>query len=310
MSFISHSDFFFIDTPAYISANGGTSTVTAGDIFENCVLPVMKQKLSEECFYFEKVINSSTKYPCIAIPKKDGTCGKDLYLYLALNAGTAIGTNLQRLAIHSGGSGTGYGAYQYNVSTGGSSGGSTMNETQHLNQLGIVIRYIVENEFVAYGLLTASNAGFATIYVTANLFVTEVKDANNNTVPYVMYMGSGNSFNGDLLIGGSPVDRNMNIQAPTTAVSGCALINKVEMGDYSNDKLYVVSSYYLSIRGAWCIASSGYENLLKQSEYQDTLWYENAFTVDEQSFDAWIGSNSSNNYPILCRKHIPDNPNA
>lgn len=303
MSFKSNSGFFFIDTPTYISSNGGTSTVTAGDIFENCVLPAMKRELSNECFYFEKIINSSTKYPCIAIPKKDGTCGEDLYLYLVQNVSTAIGTSYVKLAIHSDGSGTGYGAYQYSVLTGGGTGGGSMNETRHLHELGIAIRYIVENEFVAYGLVSTSSSNFANMFITANLFVTEVKDANDNVVPYVMYMDTSNKINGKLLIGGSPNDRTMNIQSPTTGVNGCALINKLEMGDYSNDNLYVVSSYYNSIRGMWNIESSGYKRLLQQAEYQNTLWYENAFTVDGQSFDAWIGSDSSNNMAILLRKH-------
>lgn len=304
MSFINNSGFFFIDTPTYISTNGGTSTVTAGDIFENCVLPAMKRELSNECFYFEKVINANTSYPCIAIPKKDGTCGEDLYLYLALNVSTAIGTNYQRLAIYSGGSGTGYGAYQYSVATGGGTSGTTMNESRHLHEQGIAIRYIVEDEFVAYGLFTTSSSNFANIFITANLFVTEVKDLNDNVVPYVMYMDTSNRVNGNLLIGGTPSGRTMNIQSPNTEVNGCALINKLEMGDYSNDNLYVVSSYYASIRGMWSIESSGYKGLLQQSEYQDTLWYENAFTVDGQSFDAWIGSDSSNTNAILLRKHV------
>ena len=305
MSFKYNSGFFYIDTPTYISNNGGASTVTAGDIFENCVLPSMKHQLSEDCYYFEKIINSNTSYPCIAIPKKDGTCGEDLYLYLVQNVSTALGKNYVRLAIYSGGSGTGYSAYQYNVSSGGGAGGSTMNETQHLHEQGIEIRYIVENEFVAYGLLTTSSSSFATIYVTANLFVTEVNDLNDNVVPYVMYMDS-DKIVGNLLIGGTSIGRTMNIQSPTTEVNGSALINKVEMGDYSNDDLFVVSSHYASIRGAWSIESTGYKQLLQQSQYQNTLWYENAFTVDEQSFDAWIGSNSGNNYAILLRKHVSE----
>lgn len=304
MSFKSNSGFFFIDTPTYISTNGGTSTVTAGDIFENCVLPALQQELSEDCFYFEKIINSSTKYPCIAIPKKDGTCGEDLYLYLVQNVSSAIGTSYIRLAIYSDGSGTGYGAYQYNVLSGGGAGGATMNETRHLYELGLAIRYIVENEFVAYGLLSTSSSNFANMHMTANLFVTEVKNINDNVVPYVMFMDDSNRVNGKLLIGGTPSNRTMNIQSPNTEVNGCALINKLEMGDYSNDNLYVVSSYYVATRGMWSIESSGYKGLLQQSEYQDTLWYENAFTVDEQSFDAWIGSNSSSNYAILLRKHV------
>ena len=305
MSFRHNSGFFYIDTPTYISNNGGTSTVTCGDIFENCVLPAMKSSLSDNCYYFEKIINANTSYPCIAIPKKDGTCGEDLYLYLSQNASSPIGTSYVRLTIHSDGSGTGYSAYQYSMTTTGYTSGATMNETRHIYELGIVIRYIVENEFVAYGLLTTNSSAFEIMHVTANLFVTEVKDSNDNVVPYVMYMDS-DRFIGNLLIGGTPVGRTMNIQSPTTEVTGCSLINKIEMGDYSSDELFVVSSRYISTRGVWSIESSGYKQLLPQIQYQDTLWYENAFTIDNQSFDAWIGSNSVNNYAILLRKHVPD----
>ena len=51
------------------------------------------------------------------------------------------------------------------------------------------------------------------------------------------------------------------------------------------------------MKGSWF---AGYE-LLRQDAYQNNIWYENAFIIDNQAFDAMVCSDGA--YLGICKKH-------
>lgn len=304
MSFVNNVGYFYIDTPAYISSHGGTGTVTFGDLFENCIVPAMKEYVSPECFYFT-MTNGSTIYPCVSIPYKDGTCDENFYFIVRQSINDTIGTSYRTCKIECGGTGVSAFEYGYHIYSSTSSGGN-INDTRKLGETGIAIRYICENEFVAYGMKFYSSSPITTWRITAPVIVTEMSDGT----PYI-FGTDGNTTVSCLygfLISGAAVSRNFYPVSPGTRLSGCAIINKLDFGDYSNNNLYITTQLYTSLVGIWC--TDNQRSLIISDDYKYSLWYKNAFTVNNQSFDVWIASggtysssSSVDKNALICRKH-------
>lgn len=304
MSFVNNVGYFYIDTPTYVSEHGGTGTVTFGDLFENCIVPAMKEYLSPDCFYFT-IANGSTLYPCVSIPYKDGTCDESFYFIVRQSINDTIGTTYKTCAVECGGNAVGGFQYSYHINSSSSSGGN-MNSTRKLAETGIAIRYICENEFVAYGMLFFSSSPITTWRITTPLIVTEMSDG----APYIFSTGGSTNYsrlNGYIVSGGA-ISRQFYPVSPGTKLTGCAILNKLDFGDYSNSDLYITTTLYSSLVGTWC--TDNQRSLIISDDYKYSLWYENAFTINNQSFDVWIGSgntysssSSVDKYALICRKH-------
>ena len=88
--------------------------------------------------------------------------------------------------------------------------------------------------------------------------------------------------------------------------SNVGIVTAVDTGDYRHDSWYVYSMIHSSMVGEWNTNLS----LITDNTYKINPWYPNAFTINNQSYDALIlGNEYQTSYTNffdcnLCRKHI------
>lgn len=276
----------YIDTPTYLTEN---PTATYADLMQNCVQPILEELFPDATTYFLDGSN-----PCIGIPMYSETVASGkLYIRCSGNATTTVSTSSIYLDVYIGTQNLK--PYTYTVTSSNYSGGTNTSQNPKSSGWSIIKQSITDG----YTIGIKSQSGSANINGSTPIFVTKFKKGEayvdgiftNNaseSTPFIV------AINDD---GNIRVDQ-MYIQRSYTARQGLGQVFPLQMQDYKHDYLYFYSAdTNPSMKGSWF---AGYE-LLRQDAYQNNIWYENAFTIDNQGFDAMVCSDGS--YLGICKKH-------
>lgn len=307
-SFKSNEIEFTVDVPTFVTENGGPSSVTFEDIIKNCILPAFKENVSEDCYYFDDVRSSST-YACIALPYFNDAPDGCFRLSTFDNKTNTIGTSLRNfqftVGVHGSGSSSPLGGLTtYTTSNSSSATCNTMETPLQYNK-------ILKFKFIRYeecNLLACCmiyySASSQPYYLGAPLLLTEMEKNDGTKINVAFTVNNNDSIKLSLIENGSDDNFSFYINGIGASRSGYGVINKFDIG-YCKSDFYLVNGHYASFTGNWT-NSTQVSTYLKDSEKQFNHWYDNAFVVDGQSFDAYYGSFSSSSV-ILCRKHVDAN---
>lgn len=314
MSLTNGNYFIEIDIAAYITANSGCSL---GDIVENCILPKL-QEFCPECEYVEMAYSSTVTYPCIRLPWSDGTVdetslmfaitkNKDITTYSNITWGI-IGPSVTSMVKHE--------AYVMFLKNGTAvslaMGGTTISNLAL--SLGY-FRFIVEDDTIHMGAHidpAGSQVSVKSVNLSAPLFITKMLDKStqtevNATLYAHMNVTSGQFYplyNLAILKDSTYSQESYFVHGPKTDdFNNVGVVEPVDIGKYKSDTLYAYSKRWRSLNGVWDKWSVSIEG--------DSLWYENAFTIDGQAFDVWklseaqTNTNTGSTYcgASICRKH-------
>ena len=303
-SFKSNEIEFTVDVPTFVTENGGSSSVTFEDIIKNCILPAFKENVSEDCYYFDDVRISST-YACIALPYFNDAPDGCFRLSTFDNKTNTIGTSSRNFQFTVGTHGTGTSSplgtpTTYAVSNSTTATCSSIETPLQYNK-------ILKFKFVRYedcNLLSCCiisyGVGSQPYYLGAPFLLTEMEKNNGTKINAAFTINSTQCIKLSLIENGSDDNLSFYINGISSSRNGYGVINKFDIG-YCKSDFYLVSGYYTSFTGNWTNANQ-ISTYLKDNEKQFNHWYDNAFVVNEQSFDAYYGSFGTN-YVILCRKH-------
>ncbi len=283
----------YIDTPTYLTDN---PTATYADLMQNCVQSMLEEIFPNATTYF-----LDGNYPCVGIPLQgESTTSGKLHIRCSGSATTTVSTSTIGLEVYFGTQKID--PYLYAVTSSNYSGGK--NSSQNPKSAGWVFSYVSITDGYCFGIKSQSSV--STLNCSSPIFVTRFKKgdsyvdgiftntASENT-PFIVVINDDGNIRADTVY----------IQRSVTARQGLGQVFPLQMQDYKHDYLYFYSGQSNpSMKGSWF---AGYE-LLRQDTYQNNIWYENAFTIDEQAFDAMVCSDGS--YLGVCKKHIADNPNA
>lgn len=283
----------YIDTPTYLAEN---TTATYADLMQNCVQPILEEIFTNSTTYF-----LDGNYPCIGIPLySESTASGKLYIRCSGSASTTVSTSSIYLDVYIGTQKVA--PYVYTVTPSNYSGGT--NTSQNPKSAGWSVMYHSITDGYALGIKSQSSSsntnGSTPIFVTkfkkGESYVDGIFSNNSSeTLPFLVAINDDGAIRAD----------QVAIQHSYTNRSGLGQVFPLQMQDYKHDYLYIYSANSNpSMKGSWF---AGYD-LLRQDTYQNNIWYENAFTIDNQAFDAMICSDGS--YLGICKKHIPENPNT
>ena len=274
----------YIDTPTYLTDN---PTATYADLMQNCVQPILEEIFPDATTYFLDGSN-----PCVGIPLYSETVASGkLYIRCSGSATTTVSTSSIYLDVCIGAQRVR--AWTYTVTSSDYSGG---NYSQNPKSAGWNVMYKPITDGYTLGIKDGSSAN---INGSTPIFVTKFKKGESyvdgifsnyasDEAPFVVAINDNGAIRADLVA----------IQHSSTNRNGLGQVFPLQMQDYKHDYLYFYSANTNpSMKGSWF---AGYE-LLRQDAYQNNIWYENAFTIDNQAFDAMVCSDGA--YLGVCKKH-------
>jgi hypothetical protein len=298
MSFSNGNYYFTADTRTYYLAHSGC---TYADLFQNVVLPAF-QEWDSNCEY---VLNGS--YPAIKLPWHDGTVGDTVFpmFWITSNATQAVGTGTASFKFGLYGNQTdlqGNLTYYRRISGGSSSGTASWN----LSNAKMLFRVFAEDGAYHFGLYPTSyeDAKINTPYHITEL-ITPSGDFENCAISGGNKVGSSSlttALNYRLQSESDVKTYTIYPNAVAVGRENVGQVVPIDIGNLRHQGWYVYTQQNTSMKGAW----DNDLDLLVSSNYIDKVWYENAFTIDGQSFDVMIlgTTTSSGDYGIsLCRKH-------
>lgn len=289
-----------IDTPTYLAQN---TSATWEDLVKECLKPAFQAEISNLCYYVDIPFSSSVTYPALAIPWHDGVVDGGLLIYFDKNKTSTVGTSTgyPHLGIGLNGLNT-YGVRQDKDNSGYGGGNLT---AYRLDQYKFTFRVVYYDDFQAIGI--KDNAPVATSVISCPYFITSFNKGGNKVYGGFYTQATNSALSLYIYENGTASDYSFTPQQTRVARSGAGLATPINDGVISNDYFYIISGNYISCRGAWSNVDEA-RLLLKDDTYKHNLFYKNALTINGQSFDAWLLSNSttnnSNPFPIVCRKHI------
>lgn len=307
-SFKSNEIEFTVDVPTFVIENGGTSVVTIEDIIKNCILPAFKENVSEDCYYFDDVRSSSNTYACIALPYYNDAPDGCFRLSTFDNKTSTIGTSQRNfqftVGVHGSGSSSPLGGLTTYVMSNSSAATCSGMETP------LQYNKILKFKFIRYeecNLLACCMVNYSTssqpYYLGAPYLLTEMEKNDGTKINAVFTINTTDAIRLSLIENGSDDNFNFYVSGVSASRSGYGVINKFDIG-YCKSNLYLANGHYASFTGNW---TNAYQIAiyLKDNEKQFNHWYDNAFVIDGQSFDAYYGSFNSYTV-ILCRKHVEE----
>ena len=290
---------FEVDTPTWLASN---TTATYEDLVRDCILPRFKSEVSNLCEYIDIAYSSTLTYPAIALPWHDGVVDGTLTIYIPTNKTTTVGTT--QAYPHLGVATNELRSYMVAQNRNNTSYGGGSQNTYRMDTYNFAVRMITCSDFLAIGI--KSGVDLASAEISAPYILTSF-EKNNETIRGGMvagYMSSPTLGSVGIYLANGETSYFYPQQIGGDK-SGVAIASPIDLGDLKSDYFYVVPSLYTSCNGEWNNSNQRY--LLQRAEYNDNLWYKNAFTINGQSFDVWIITNlntsSSNRYAMICRKH-------
>lgn len=313
MSLTNGNYFIEIDIAAYITAN---SECSLGDIVENCILPKL-QEFCPECEYVEMPYSSSVSYPCIRLPWADGTVDETSLMFVLkkdkdTTTYTSVAWNITGPSVSNMVVLQPYVMFSKDQSTSSSYMGMT---TNNLATSKAYFRFIVEDDTIHMGTYidpVGAQTYVETVNLSAPLFITKMIDKSTQTeVNATLYAHMNAASNAmfplyvlGILNDTSYSQREYFVHGPKTDdFDNVGMVEAIDVGKYKSDTLYAYSKRWRSLNGVWDKWSVSIEG--------DTLWYDNAFTIEGQAFDVWKLSESQTNTSTgntycgasICRKH-------
>lgn len=298
---------FDVNTPVYLNNN---PSATWEDLVKECILPVFKERISSHCVYKDYAYGQSTTYPAITIPWHDDTIDGGLFVYINRNKSDTCGTNQAHPTLSIGGKELGMNFMVKQSTTGsGYSGGSLSN--YRMDQYKFIVRILYYTDFMAIGMKDGNSDG---VVINAPVIITTLKKGED--VQHAGFIASSSDYayvKVTLWNGVSGTERYIqpqqfyNTSGSGYGYSGVGLAVPLYDGEIKSDYFYIMSGRYSSCRGSWSNPDS-WKLLLIDGQYSNNLWYKNAFVINGQSFDVFMGTsnsiNNSNNYAMILRKHI------
>lgn len=297
---------FDVNTPVYLNNN---PSATWEDLVKECILPVFKEKISSHCAYTEYNPGSYT-YPAITIPWHDDTIDGGLFVYINRNKSDTCGTTQAHPTLSIGGKDLLMSFVVRKSTTGAGYGGGSWTN-YHMDQYKFIVRILYYTNFMAIGMKEGSSDGYV---INAPVIITTLKKGED-----VQHAGLYTSNSSDAMVaiilwnGVSGTERYIqpqqfyNSSGSGYSCSGVGLAVPLYDGEIKSDYFYIMSGRYSSCRGSWSNANN-WKELLIDGQYSNNLWYKNAFVINGQSFDVFMGTsnsiNNSNNYAMILRKHI------
>lgn len=306
-------DYYFItiDVKTFLTEN---PSATYQELMRDCICAGLKADFNEDCEYTE-VPYSNVYYPAIRIPWHDGSTTNMPILVLRNDATAAITSSSKSIAFHT--SELGNTQYDINVecgSYGAGSGGSLQISTSTGK---LFVGAVRENDMMHIGFWPASaSANPNSVYM--HTIMTKMKDRRTDTYKHALiasYLSDVRDVYYDyvkIMIEGetewtkwypSTISNTDPSSLNTQRRSGIALISPVDIGTHYHETLYVYPRTCSTLYGTWDTNTSFYATTPEQP------WYENAFVVDDVSWD--VKRHSSNNtggYSFsFCKKHIDTN---
>lgn len=285
---ISGNKVISFDFGTYI-ANNPSNNIK--QLVEDVLLPQVQSVFPNAYYYSFPYGSGTTKYAFISVPWSDGTIDDRLFIGINKDETATIPTGYTDLGLF------------YGVPNTINVGGVITNGNNYL-------RYEGALRFLEYegGYAVGWNSYSGRFRISCPALITQAKDNSGNLYNCVLTTGgSGNTHQvtPHINVGGNIVDRRYSGIYPASNTDGIGVLTPVDTGDYKIEGLYTYDFNYRSLKGVW----ETDQTLLDDEEYTTNMWYKNAFTIDNQSFDAWLFSNHGSGVG-LCRKHIPDNPNV
>lgn len=293
---------FDVNTPVYLNNN---PSATWEDLVKQCILPVFKEKISSHCVYKDYAYSQSATYPAISIPWHNDTIDGGLFIYINRNKSDTCGTIQAHPTLCVGDKEISMN-YMARKSTGGSGAGSLSN--YRMDQYKFTVRILYYTDFMALGIKDGNSDNCV---INTNVIATTFKKGDE-TLNGVFKSNSSSDY-GDVNIvlynGSGGIERSVRPQGPrTVGVEGCGLAVPLYDGEVKSDYFYLMCGLYKSCRGPWSNIDTAMSLMFSDNNYSNNLFYKNAFVINGQSFDVFMGlSNTisdSNRYPMILRKHI------
>lgn len=280
---VSGSKAISFDFGTYITDN---PTNTVKQLVEDVLLPQVQTVFPNAYYYsFQFGTDGNTKHAFISIPWADGTIDDRLFIGIRANETSTIPTGY-----------TNFGLF-YGVPSTTNEGGVITNGNSYLRYEG-ALRFLEYEGGYAVGWNSYSNRNA----IACPALVTQAKDNSGNMYNCVLTSGSSgfsHHIQPYINVGGNMVDRRYGGVYPSSNLDGVGVLTPVDTGDYKIEGLYTYDFYYRSLKGVWETDRS----LLNDEAYRTNMWYENAFTIDGQTFDAWLFFDQGSGVG-LCRKHV------
>lgn len=279
---VSGSKAISFDFGTYITDNPSN---TVKQLVEDVLLPQVQTVFPNAYYYSFPWGTGGTKYAFISIPWSDGTIDDRLFIGIDKDETATIPTGYTTLGLF------------YGVPNTTNVGSVISNGNNYLRYEG-AFRFLEYEGGYAVGWSNYSSRNA----IPCRALVTQAKDNHGNLYNCVLSSGgSGTShrIQPRIDVGGNIVDRGYSGIYPASNLDGVGVLTPVDTGDYKIDGLYTYDFYYRSLKGVWETDQS----LLNDETYTYNMWYKNAFTIDEQSFDAWVLFNNGAGVG-LCRKHV------
>lgn len=312
------------DTITYLTAN---PNATFGDVFQNVLLPKVQEVFPTA--RYEEMPTGSKVVPCILLPWADGTIDGNLFIWASwtTSASSVIGTsNLNvELGVINSVESTGFTDMRCFVAmVGETSRQATYPSGLKPTDYNTYMRVLKHDDGYNIGIAQWKNSDN---FVTCSMpyFITRFKKGDDLVNGVISYpFNNGNSTVPSIIDVGIAENGAMNsqriyLQSPYAVSNnnywkaGEGLVNKLSTGAYTHPTFYMFSGAYTSLSANTISNSNTNIDRLRNSEFEDNMWIDNAFTIDGESFDAWLLSDVHTNAIAgvgFCRKHIPDNPNA
>lgn len=269
------------DLATYITTNPSN---THKQLVEDVMLPVVQELFPDAYYYSFQWGTSNTNYAFIAIPWADGTIDERLFIGIEKNESDTIATGYSDFGVFIGNPGT---TNVINISL----------QDSYLRYDG-KIRILGFEDGYAIGTASYSQSS----NMKCSKLITKVKGTDGTYKNAVIGNQADNPDEVELYVDINSVitDRRYKIQYPINILSNIGVVSRIDSGDYSHDNLYAYSVKYSSLKGEWLTNTS----LLEQSDYLNNMWYDSAFTIGGQTFDAWLFATTSGSGVGICRKHV------
>ena len=290
---------FEVDTPTWLASH---TTATYEDLVKECILPRFKSEVSNLCRYVDIAYSENLTYPAIALPWHDGVVDDTLTIYIPTNKTTVVGST--QTYPHLGVATNELKSYMVAQSRNSTTYGGGLETTYRMDTYNFAVRMISCNDFLAIGIKHSVN--LASVEINAPYILTSFEKNNETIRGGIVTDYVSNPTLSRVTIYLSNGDTSYFYPQQTGGdKSGVAIASPIDLGNLKSDYFYIVPSLYTSCNGEWNNSNQRY--LLQRAEYNNDLWYKNAFTINGQSFDVWIITNNNtstnNRYAMICRKH-------